>query len=855
LEVKVLKLIYRVIILLAVFVISLYYFSRGIKEVVFDIDNTTVMEETTLPLVSIRVGEETINLLHGYRSNLDADKIRDSVIPLGNNRVFEVLIDEKDYDIKKINYEIREFASNSLIESDSVSVFDRVGERLSARIKLNAELKKDKEYAAKITLVTSESRKIYYYQRIKVNDKFFLKEKLAYVMDFHEAIKDKKEAERIIRYLEPKKGADNTSLAYVNIHSSFELITWGKIKPVFLTEIIPSIKEINRDTASIELKYIIEAEIAGRMEQYQVMEFYRVRYSPDRMYLLNYERYMESIFDISLASLSKSELKLGITTRLELPYIASADKRKLAFVRDGRLLYYDLDANEITEVFTFRQENSDLIRDIYDQHDIRLINMDAEGNMYFLVYGYMNRGQYEGRVGLLLYHFIRAENRIEEKVYIPVDEPYQTMKENIGDLIYVNARDEFFFQINGKIYSYSLITKKLNVIASGIGKEQLLFLKDLYCAVWQENVEAAKSGNIYIMNLETGNTERIPAPAGYGIVLLDSIDNNIIYGYVNKSYITSRVDGYVIEPVNSLEIASKDRKVLKSYSGNGYFISGIEVNDNIIELKRVIRILEDGRIVFRQAEPDSIMSQKKEKKELVAISSRVTEQALTEYYMTLPSGFEMKELPKVKSTVNTVIDEDPTVRIDEIEQTQLLYYPYTVTGVKGAHKEAADAILLAKEGLGVVMDSKRQLIWERGVKALTSSAAVPGFDSLEFEPVAESAAVEGSVQIMLRSQGINISVDKLLQESSSAYELLQKHSKYEPVRLTGISLDDVLYYIVRGKPVFAMTGANKAVVIYGYDAYNISIADPLTGKKSKIGLQTAAKLFEENGNIFISCLE
>lgn len=847
-----LKLIYRIIILLVIFVASLSYFSRGIKEVVFDIDNTTIMEEATLPLISIRVGVDTVNLLHGYSSNLDANIVRDTVIPLEADKVFELLIDEKAYDIKKLNYEVREFAGNNLIESDSVSVFDEVGDVISARVKLKADLKQGKEYALKIALVTSESKKIYFYQRIKVNDKFYLNEKISYVMSFHEAIKDKEEAQSIIRYLEPSREADNTTLSYVNIHSSFDLITWGSLKPVILTEIIPSVKEINRDTASIELNYIAAADIDGITEQYRVTEFYRVRYTKDRMYLLNYERYMNALFDISLTDASKNTLKLGITNDMKLPYAAGADKSKLAFVRDGQLWFYDLNQNELTRVFTFRQENTDYIRDIYDQHDIRIINMDAEGNIYFAVYGYMNRGQYEGRVGLLLYHYIRAENRIEEKVYIPLDEPYQLMKESIGELLYVNARDEFIFHIYGSIYSYSFITKKLTVIASGIDNKHVLVFKDLYCTVWQENANAALSDNIYIMNLETGSIDRIQAPSGYGIVLMDKIESNIIYGFVDKTNIITMIDGYVFAPVSRLEIAARDKTVLKSYLSSGYYISDVLVNDNIIELKRVIMVADEGRVGFVAAQPDSIMSQKQEKKETVKLIWE-SGQALKEYYMTLPTEYKIKEQPKIKVTVNTVIAEDPTVRISGYESNRLLYYPYTVTGVCGAYESCADAIMLAKEGIGVVVDSNRQLIWERGIKALSSSAYVSGFDSIELK--AGSDSIKGSIELMLKSQGLSIPTENFNTESKSAYEILQSYSKYKPIRLSGISLDDVLYYVAKGKPVFAMTDNNKAVVIYGYDAYNISVADPVSGKKSKIGLQSAAKQFEEAGNIFISYLE
>ena len=36
-----------------------------------------------------------------------------------------------------------------------------------------------------------------------------------------------------------------------------------------------------------------------------------------------------------------------------------------------------------------------------------------------MVYGYMNRGEYEGRVGIVLYRYDSLFDRIEEQIYIP----------------------------------------------------------------------------------------------------------------------------------------------------------------------------------------------------------------------------------------------------------------------------------------------------------------------------------------------------------------------------------------------------------------------------------------------------
>ncbi|MDF2906443.1 MAG: putative rane protein [Herbinix sp.] len=847
-----LKYIYRVIILIAVFIGALYYFSGDIKVVVFDVDNTTEMEAATFPLVTMKSDESNINLLHGYSTNLAANKLRETVIPLNMDKTFEVVIKEEDYDIKKLNYEVREFVGNALIETDSVSVFEEEGNKKTAKVKLKAELATEKEYAVKITLITSESEKMYYYQRIKIYENAYLKEKLDFILNFHESIMSKAKAQNIIDYLEPLDTADNTSLAYVNINSGFEQVTWGNLKPVILTEIIPNIREIYMDTATVELEYYIEAEVAGVTEQYHVTEFYRVRYSQDRMYLLNYERRMESLFDIKLASLSKSELKVGITSDPEMSSLISTDQRKLAFVRNNELWFYDLENNIVTNVFSFRQDNKDYLRELYDQHNIRILNMDAEGNLDFMVYGYMNRGQYEGRVAIILYRFIRAESRIEEMVYIPVEEPYQTLKENLGELTYVNAMEVFYFHIYNNIYAYNLITREISEIATNITSDQVVILGKLNYAAWQENSDPKLNKNIKIMNLETGVVESIEAKEGYTIRLMDEIDSNLIYGYVFKEDISQVMDGSIMAPLSSVEIASVDKKVLKSYSKSGYYISGLQVKDNIVELRRVQKIKEDGRMAYIFTDQDYIMNQVKTEEKFTGVTSRVTDQALTEFYMSLPSGFVMNTLPEVKNTVNTIISVDPTVRLSIDEQKQLYYYPYISGGIEGAYANASDAIAVARDNIGVVWSNNRQLIWERGVKSTKNTI-------IEFENMTWSASSENTIEtcikLLLNYQKVNVSAKKLSVDKSSAFDVIAKYSKYTPIRLTGITLDDALYYVSKGRPVIAMTDVSNAVIIYGYDAFNIMVIDPLTNRTKKIGIGDSANMFAAAGNVFLSYLE
>lgn len=854
-----LKHVYRIIILIGVFIASLYYFGKDIKEVVFDIDNTTIMEEATFPLVKLRTEGVIINQLHGYSSNLDANSIREALTPIGPEGAFELIIEEKEYEIKKLNFEVREFIGNKLIEKGSVSVFDEENDVKIAKIRLGNDLQNDKEYALKITLITSESRKMYYYNRIKKYDSSNLVQKIEFIMGFHEAIKDKENAKDYFPYLEPDGKKENTTLAKVNIHSSFDLITWGNLQPEFITEVIPTVVENYSDIASVVLEYIVRTDISGIPELYKVKEYYRIRYSPNRMYLLNYERSMEALFDTQLASVSKSQLKLGITSDTDIPYMASPDKKKFVFVRNRELWFYNLEDNQIVRVFSFRQEDTDYIRDLYDQHDIRILNIDAEGNVNFMVYGYMNRGQYEGRVAIVLYEYIRADQRIEEKVYIPVDEPFQKLKENLGDFAYVNSFDIFYFHIYNSIYAYNLITRQLTVLEDHVYNDDVLTFYQEGYIVWQEGSNPRNANNIKIMDIETGDIQMINSRPGYKIILLDMIDSNLIYGFVAEDDITTLIDGTIIVPMSRIEIATTQRETLKAYYKDGYYITGVEVRDNIIELHRTQKELINGHKIFVNAPNDFIMNQIVEKTPYLKVVSRVTEATLTEYYIELPSGFVMDKVPEMLTTVNTVISEDPTLRLpkdrnniiaDEV-MASVKYYAFIMGELERAYEEAAEAITAADEGVGVVMSNQNHLVWERGVRA--NKSVLAGIENMSLS--ANQNTVESCIKILARYLGKNIDQETFDTKNISAYEILGRYINKTPIRLTGVNLDQVLYYVSKGRPVIAMTGHNDGVLLYGYDAYNIYMVDPKQGKTAKIGLQAGSELFEKAGNVFISYLD
>lgn len=845
-----LKHVYKVIVFTFAFFIAIVAFGQNIKEEEVSFDTTVEMSETTFPVLHLQTEENEINLLHGYSGSLDANIIRESITPIESDGSFTVIIDEKASVVKRLKYEIRSSYDNTLIESHEINALKKTETGKSVKIKLETVLDSGKEYSLRLTTVTGTSKKIHYYTRLKSIDDGHLKEKIEFVMDFHIAALDKKKGEGITKYLEPDSSVENKSLAHVTINSSFDQVTFGGMNLKVVGNVIPTVKESNIETATIELCYVATAKTDSGTEFYNIKEYYRVRYTTDRMYLLNYERFMESVFDVSLTSLMKSEFKVGITSQPNMEITTDAAGDKLCFVRERELWYYNLNNNKAVNVFSFRQENTDYVRDNYDQHDVRVLNMDEEGNIDFIVYGYMNRGDYEGRVGIILYKFYAEENRIEEQVYIPVTMSYQILKENLNDFSYVNRENVFYFSLNHNIYAYNIITNNLTTIVSDVSSDSFLMSKEGKLIAWQNSSNLQESSEVTLLDLETGARKSIFPKKGECIKLFGSIGSNIIYGSGKTKDIVEMADGRVILPAGLTQIADKNGNVLKDYKKKDVYVSGVQVKDNIVELERIKKAESGDMEPYTKVKPDFILNNVVEKDSMVSLSERVTEKTMTEYYITLPAGFVMAEKPEEESSLSTIITENSTLNLKDDVINENQYYCYALDGVIGAFDSPGDAIILSDEKMGTVLNGKYQTVWERGGKFARNS--IDGIEKITSS--GGKASINACIRMLLTYNLIHIS-ESDISGNDSIYTSLKKNMKTEVLNLTGCNLDEVLYYVSKGRPVIAMKDSSNAVLIIGYDEFNVTYMDPTTGTTMKKGLNDGGDMFEGAGNVFFSYME
>lgn len=854
------KLRYRIIILTVIFLGALYYFSGNYLVVrSFELStDTTVMAEATLPNISLVVEEEEINRLYGYTSNLDWTLNRETITPLGKDKSFTVRIEENDMTVRRLKYELFDVTSGALLDSGTISALtsekvlsleDKDKAVKTAKIKLSAELNEGTEYSVKITLVTSNSKRVYYYTRIKQYANGNLTQKLNYVRWFRESVLGKINQESVEKNLETKSNSDTSSFARTDIHSSWKMVSWGELQPEIVTELPPTITDFYEGTASVVLSYIVKMDTGSGEEQYLVREAFRFLYTDIRTYLYNYEREVEAVYDIAHTSLAKDDLKLGITADTEVEILSTKNTEYTAFVRNRELWCYDRNENTMTSVFSFRSEADGNRMELYDAHDVKLLGLRPNGDMDFLVYGYMNRGEYEGRVGILLYRYYREENRLEEKLHIPVNTTYQLLKNEINEFVYMNSYDILYFTIYDTIYSYNLTTKALQQLATEVPAKNVVFLEEKKHVVWQSGADS--SDRLTVLDLETGAKRQIVCGEDEQLCLLGKIDTNLVYGYAKKSDVVRNFDGTSTVPMYRVVIAGLEGTVFKEYSQAGYYVTEAAFEENVIRLSRVKKADTTG-LTYLPASPDAIQNHMNSATPAVYVTGRVTELAKTEYYITFPGNVDIKEVPNLQTVPFTVLSADPTVRITPAETLPEQYMTYSFGRVVISSQNPVDAIRSAgeDENVGVVIDREGKVIWERGVKA--NRAAISGIMP-SVKP--EQSSLQNALQMIFTYEGFDIDTSVISFESKTVAEWLDQYLKVTALELKGASLDEVLYYVYKKYPVIAILKENEVLLLTGYDQTMVEVINPASGASQKLEKEQAEKMFEESGNLFFTYID
>ena len=823
-------------------------------EILFNLrheDEVTVIAAPTLPLVSVTALDHEMCELHGYVNEMDASYMRDAVIPLGSDRHLPITINTYDAPITDISYEIRSLDTSRKIAETTISDYRIEGARIYAEPVIETLVEAGSEYLWILTLNVNE-RPVHYYARILLPVDSHENDCLNFALDFHNsAIAG--DIDKIIPYLETSQDEDPDTLGLVTIRSTYQQVCWQGFDGVESEAPLIEFKDISPNYNALELRFRMTRNNEGNTEYYDVTEYFKIKYTEDVMYLLDYERRMEQVFMPLYAKVTDEYLTLGVVTG-EDPYISNETGTVVAFVQAGALYEYNKSQDKLIRIFDFRGNDIGDKRTNYSEHGIRLLNIDETGAVDFVVYGYMNAGPHEGECGIDLYHYDSTTNLSKEQAFLASEKSFQILGSGFSELLYRSEKGDFYIMVDGTLMHVDLTTMHQNEMLSNMSEDQYAVASSSRYIAWIEDEIA--SDTIKIMDLENETVTEVHSDNGELLRVLAFMDNDLVFGKVKKSDIAKGLSDRYMYPMYKLIIGSvpnPDENILKPYEKAGYYITDVTKSSYTLYLDRVQHAPEESGLTYISADADTIMNSSGERYSSVPLENIPDEKLgrISRFKIGETESETKKEnIHQVKLGYSgLVITPDLVTITADTSGASTTYYVYVGSRVVLSGNDVVKSIIRADEEMGIVVNNKQDYIWKRGRAGYRN----PFTNISVGEKDAESFGSARALSAMLVYAGEDVDVTSLLARGESPYDILNNILKdYTILDLTGCSVSEILYYVYLGEPVYARTGPDTAVLIVGYDAANIFVYDPITDETTRMSSDDAGEYFGNLGNVFLT---
>lgn len=778
---------------------------------------TADMDTATLPQISFSSNGYSINYVPGYVEEMDAASLRDTITPVTNGQI-DVRLDSYDNEISSMQFKIFSLdGKEKLFESE----VENPGEE--AAVSLQDPSVISEERMLEVVLKLSEGKSVYYYTRIVDEKDKHILEYLNYIKDFHENSLIKAEGVGIGTAIEPDETGDNSTLWHVNIHSDYEHVTWGALEPQIEGNERWMIKEINDISCSVQLQYQIRGKGEENEEDlYKVKEFFRVRYRADnkKVLLLDYDRTMEQIFDVTKKVLNEKGILLGIADP-DIQNMESKDGTKVAFVQADELWNYNKETDELSLVFSFTSGEGEDERYLTAQHEIKLLDMDKKGNLSFAVFGYMNRGEHEGEVGVAVYYYNTEDNFVEEKAFISTKKSYAHAILEFGKLIcYSVEQDTMYVLADGVLYQIEVGKGRMFELASDLEEGQYIISEDGTRMAYQSGKRDRAANEVTVITFSSGKKRKVECETGQSITPLGFMDSDFVYGFSRIEDAGVTVSGESVTPMYRIEIRTGKGKVVKTYENEGVYILSTQFEGNMITLNRVAK---KGN-VYNAVIEEYITNNEEQEESNISVSSYTTSLKQRQMRIVFGDGVENQE-PKILTPKQALFEKSREFSFDEEPKSEH-YLVYGYGELKGITEKAGEAVQMADTYNGVVVSSEQEYIWERGNRDLRYTIS-----------------------------GKSVLIDdmrKQLNAGTAPLDVIAQLNSRTGLDLTGCTPEELLYIINRDKPVIAMKDAKSAIILVGYTETRITYIDVSSGERYTASQKELERMTEKSGHTYIA---
>ncbi len=803
--------------------------------------------KATLPVVSFVQDGEVFNEVHGYVTPRNTGNFRADITPVLANKTIEVSVDPYGQQVSHMSFEVRDLTGNRLIQSGDVKnlhVLD--GGITRAEITLENLYQPDNEYLLVVLLNTRQVESARYYSRIVYTDEDYpVKDVLGFITAFHRETFSKNNRSAIEQHLDTDTNTTQTaSYADVNIHSDYEAVTWGGIDPVETQEPVWTFTDLQKNTYSVVGTYQVAVEGTQKTTVYRCEDRYTVRVNDEGEYSLrDFERKTRQVFDPSTAIYQRNQVLLGVTSD-HLESMASEDRKSVAFVNDGALYAYKTSDRVAAYVFGFAETEDRDLRDLYPQSDIHLLRVGNEGDVDFLVVGYMNRGEYEGQVGIAEYTYDCEHHTIRRNAFVAFDGSAAHLRKQLSTGVYMNEQNNAYFTVNGTLYEIDTEASRTRVVTAGLESAAAASSDNGRLVAYQETSNGVETGNLVLLDLTDRSQRIIQAEVGSKLTPLGFFGEDLIYGITQDEDRVINGAGQEFQPMSHVKIVGMTLEELEDYHKDGYYISSCDIAEDQITLHRVQKAEDESGALYYQTTSDDQI-----------VSGVANDNAGELLQQTDPSYGRIMAIRIDNITGNNIryirpqLSEAPANQIDAAPSQIVRYNVYGPYGLDSYSDTASIAVTDAAALRGAVTDNSGLYVWKNDKRSLAEVEDISRNENVQ----TTGNTVAECLQMIYDYEGNAQSLDAVVGSSMTAQEGIASFVRGSTVMdLSGCEFDQMLYYVSEYHPVMGMTDNQTAALIVGYSDYNVILYDPINGGRRVLNRRTAREIFESCGNRFIA---
>ncbi len=840
-----LKILFRTVLFFAIFtgtaLIVNVWDNRGSDRAYVELSGPS------LPVVYTFYGETKLAGIPAYRQDMDPSLIRNSILPVGEEKEVCFAIDGKGSSIGGVSYQLRDATGETLIEEGDLEIAEVKQHYSFCRTKLRMDMKKNQPYIFEV-LLDYKGTELRFYTRVVRLEKEYVASYLEAADSFHNLLLSEKSSvqkEEIETYIDENVPAeyDRNDLGAVSLFSTYEALTWGDMKPEISTDRERALTEIYEDGGTVVLRYSASTmdEETQEIRVYEVEEHIVLEYVQEQAgaRVTDYFRRVKRQFSAQQFDRKINGIRVGLQDEL-MVYRTDEDNQHLVFAMNGGVWYYDYNASTIVRMYGSETTGSPFS----DQEDYVILAVDDK-QVYFAVYGRISCGPHEGENGILVERFDEEERTLVECVFISTNLSYEWMSAETGKLLFLDqTKGVLYYLLNESLRSVSLEDGKEEVLAEGLSVPEVLVSQD-HSVIAFPTDSGKKPGAEMLSLWDLANGSKIEIKEKGQMQALTFIGDDFVYGVANASDASYAADGQASLLYSSLKIVKRNGKEKKVYQRSGMVLSEVKFLNNTIYLKRQYKSPESGG--YSEATPDYITYKIEDMDDRTLLAKEEGENG---YALVFPDYIYMTAVPE---TLIAKEDTEEGIRVTVRGRADNRYgYLFRAGHLEDLSERTGITVKKAVDTRGYVVMADGRTLYRRraGVPYLTVA------DQVEYQEVAEGDdGYAACLTMSLKMAGAEASYETVQRELSDnernwdrTFDKLANGAA-TGLNLSGANLDTAVLFLGDGIP-FATALGDRYVFVVSFNANAIRYYDPVLKSEVRLDRSVFREKVEDSGNEF-----